>query len=384
MGAVQSRQYRNLLKEIGKTDAEIEQRIAEVWNTFFYDETERIYHEAGEDMGYLEDTGNHDARTEGMSYGMMMCVQMDRKEEFDRIWKWAKTYMYMDSGENEGYFAWSCKTDGTKNAYGPAPDGEEFYAMALFFASHRWGDGEGIFEYSREAKEILRAALHKGENGRPGAAMWNRDNAQILFVPGSPHTDPSYHLPHFYELFAEWAYEEDRSFWKRAARASREYLVTACHPVTGLNPEYANFDGTPFKRQLPWGNMGTFFSDAYRTAANIGLDSVWYGEDFGQYSVPLRMMRFFGTDLEACRCAYEIDGTPIDRPVLHPVGLLATMAQGALTVPYSNDPNSDFAVAKRWVEWFWNQPLRKGGRRYYDNCLYIFALLALAGRYRAW
>ena len=34
-------------------------------------------------MAYIEDTGNHDARTEGMSYGMMMCVQMDRKEEFD-------------------------------------------------------------------------------------------------------------------------------------------------------------------------------------------------------------------------------------------------------------------------------------------------------------
>ena len=27
-------------------------------------------------MGYLEDTGNNDARTEGMSYGMMMCVQL--------------------------------------------------------------------------------------------------------------------------------------------------------------------------------------------------------------------------------------------------------------------------------------------------------------------
>ena len=132
------------------------------------------------------------------------------------------------------------------------------------------------------------------------------------------------------------------------------------------------------------GQHGHIFSDAYRTAANIGLDAVWYGEDFGQYSVPLRMMRFFGTDLEACRCSYEIDGTPIDRPVLHPVGLVATMAQSALTVPYSDDPDSDFAVAKRWVEWFWNQPLRRGGRRYYDNCLYIFALLALAGRYRAW
>ena len=88
MGAVESKKYRNLLAEIGIGEEEIEARIKSVWDTFFYDETERIYHAVGDDLGYLEDTGNNDARTEGMSYGMMMCVQMDRKEEFDRIGKW--------------------------------------------------------------------------------------------------------------------------------------------------------------------------------------------------------------------------------------------------------------------------------------------------------
>ena len=378
MGAFETGNYRNLLKEIGIPEEEIAARIKSAVQTFFYDEEERIYHEAGSDMGYLCDTGNNDARTEGMSYGMMMCVQLDMKEEFDRIWKWSKTYMFMDEGENEGYFAWSCQTDGTKNAYGPAPDGEEFYAMALFFASHRWGDGEGIFEYSREAKEILKACLHKGENGRVGCPMWNHDNHQILFVPGSPFTDPSYHLPHFYELFALWAYEEDREFFKEAAKASREYLVKACHKDTGLNPEYGRFDGSPMDDQLPWGYFGDFFSDAYRTAANIGLDSVWYSEDLGQKEIPLRMMKFFGTSLEAVRCAYKVDGTPTERPVLHPLGLLATIAQGALVA----QTPEEMEVATKWVKWFWEQPLRKGVRRYYDNCLYMFALLALSGNYR--
>ena len=378
------RVYRNVFKEIGKSDEDVEKKIENAVRTFFYDSEDRIYHDAGADMGYLEDTGNNDARTEGMSYGMMMCVQLDKKEEFDRIWKWAKTYMYMDSGENEGYFAWSCTCEGKKNAMGPAPDGEEFFAMALFFASHRWGDGEGIFEYSREAKDILRACLHKGENGRAGAPMWNRDNAQILFVPGCPHTDPSYHLPHFYELFALWAYEEDRPFWKRAADASRDFLVTACHKETGLNPEYANFDGTPMTKDFPWGNFGNFFSDAYRTAANIGLDAEWFKTDKGHFAAPLRMMKFFKTDLEAVRCEYKVDGTPLMRPVLHPLGLISTIAQSALAIPYSEEKGSDFEIARKWVEWFWNEPMRKGGRRYYDNCLYIFALLALSGRYRIW
>ena len=96
-------------------------------------------------MAYLEDTGNNDARTEGMSYGMMMCVQLDWKAEFDRIWKWAKTYMWMEEGENEGYFAWSCKVTGEKNSHGPAPDGEEFFAMALFFALPQMGRRRGDF-----------------------------------------------------------------------------------------------------------------------------------------------------------------------------------------------------------------------------------------------
>ena len=384
MAAIETGKYRNVFKEIGKTDAEIEKKIKDTINTFFYDENERIYHPAGDDMGYLVDTGNNDARTEGMSYGMMMCVQLDMKEEFDRIWKWAKTYMFMDYGKNEGYFAWSCQLNGKKNSEGPAPDGEEFFAMDLFFASHRWGDGEGIYEYSREAKDILRACLHKGENKRPGHAMWNAKNHLILFTPGSPFSDPSYHLPHFYDLFAKWAYEEDREFWAKAADASRDYLKIACHPETGLSAEYANFDGTPMSKKLPWGYFGDFYADAYRTAANIGLDAEWFGIDKGQFDAPLRMMKFFGTDLEAVRCTYKIDGTPVDRTLIHPLGLLATTAQGALAIPYSDDENSDFAIAKQWVEWFWNKPMRKGVRRYYDNCVYIFALLAVSGNYRIW
>ena len=103
---------------------------------------DRIYFESGKDMGYMVDTGNNDVRTEGMSYGMMMAVQMNNKEIFDRIWRWSLKYMQHKSGIYKDYFAWSCKLDGTRNAQGPAPDGEEYFAMALFFASHRWGDGK--------------------------------------------------------------------------------------------------------------------------------------------------------------------------------------------------------------------------------------------------
>ena len=95
-------------------------------------------------------------------------------------------------------------------------------------------------------------------------------------------------------------------------------------------------------------------------------------------------MKFFDTDIEALRCVYTIEGKPLDQTVLHPLGLLATIAQGALAVPYSEEEGSDFKIAAKWVNWFWNQPMRKGVRRYYDNCLYMFAMLALSGNYRIW
>lgn len=388
MTAEEKRTYRNVFAECGHSEEEIQRRLKEIFDTIFHgSEEERFYHEAGADLGYLTDTGNDDVRTEGMSYGMMMCVQLDQKEEFDRIWNWALTYMYLEEGENAGYFAWSCRRSGEKNAWGPAPDGEEFFAMALFFASHRWGEGEGTCAYAAWARRILSDCIHKGEKPGTGEAMWNRENKQILFVPGSPFTDPSYHLPHFYELFALWANEEDREFWKEAAHASRNYLAAVCHPVTGMNPEYGTFDASPMEEEMPWGERHPyFFSDAYRTAANIGLDCEWFGVDEGQYGAPLKLMRFLRTDLEAARCVFAVDGTPVEQNVLHPVGLLAATAQGALTVSRdgSADGGADWATAARWVEWFWNQPLRTGARRYYDNCLYLFAFLALSGNYRIW
>ena len=389
MSNVKMSGYRNIFAEMGKSEAEIQAKLENAVREFFFGE-DRVYFESGEDMGYMEDTGNHDARTEGMSYGMMMCVQMNMKEEFDRIWKWVKTYMYMDEGYNEGYFAWSCQTNGTKNAKGPAPDREEFFAMALFFASHRWGDGEGMLNYSHEAKEILRACLHKGQNGREGTPMWNLENKQILFVPGVDYTDPSYHLPHFYELFAQWAYEEDRPFWAEAAKVSREYLVKACHPVTGMNSEYAEFDGSPMNRPIPWAQErhNWFFSDSYRTVANIGLDYEWCGQDVGQRAAAERLQYTLGVvNKENPYVIYEVDGTRIEEEARHPVGLMATTAQGALAIdgPITLD-SADPVVAQaaQWVERLWNEPLRKGDRRYYDNCLYIFALLALSGNYRAY
>ncbi len=372
-GAFHSGQYRNVFKEIGKTEAEIQSRLEDTFQQLFYgDKDTRIYYSTDTKSGYLLDTGNLDVRTEGMSYGMMMAVQLNKKEEFDRLWYWAKTNMYMTNGENAGYFAWSCNPDGTKRSNGPAPDGEEFFAMALFFASHRWGDGLEPFDYSVQAKELLRTCLHKGEDGSMGYPMWNPENKLIKFVPNCDFSDPSYHLPHFYELFALWAYPEDREFWKEAAEASREYLKISCHPETGLAPEYAHYDGTPNNDN----GYGHFFSDSYRVAANIGLDYEWFRGNDWEIEEANKIQAFFADKNPDDYRRYTISGEAFDEKSLHPVGLVATNAMASLA--------ADGANAKRMVELFWKTPVRTGERRYYDNCLYMFSFLALSGNFKIW
>ena len=242
-GAIQSGVYSNTLAEIGIGEEEARKRVEQVFETIFFDPEENFCHHTEEDAWCMVDTGNVDARTEGMSYGMMMCVQMDRKDIFDRLWTFTDRYMRLREGPNAGYFAWSVQLDGKHNAEGPAPDGEEYFAMALFMASGRWGDGEGIFNYSEQAREILRHVVHQHEMAEGGEPMWEPENHYIRFVPNMKISDPSYHLPHFYESFAQRADEGDREFWRKAAEASRNYIVQSADPKTGLSPEYADYDG---------------------------------------------------------------------------------------------------------------------------------------------
>src|SRR5690606_499475 len=148
--------YRNLFKEfLNKTDAEVTAKVNAAFQHLFHGgEDATIYYDFSGDEAYIVDVNNQDIRSEGMFYGMTIAVQLDKKAEFDKLWKWARTHMYVSSDQYAGYFNWQMEIDRNRNvlvADGPAaPDGEEYFAHALLLASRRWGDGQGIFNYGTE------------------------------------------------------------------------------------------------------------------------------------------------------------------------------------------------------------------------------------------
>ncbi len=398
-GAYAIGHYRNLFAEDGHSEPEIRAKVDAAYQQLFHGDaqTQAIAFEAGSNANgplmYVTDWANHDVRTEGMSYGMMIAVQLGKKREFDAIWNWAKSYMYISDPKAPSYefFAWSCKTDGTHNSEGAAPDGESYFAMALLFAANRWPGGKGIYDYRTEADNLLTAMVHRGVISAPGpremhsvGPMVHDDPPMILFVPEvmpEPFTDPSYHLPAFYELWSRWGPEADRAFWARAAETSRAFFVKTANPKTGLAPTYANFDGTPHATRFP--QSAEFGYDAWRVARNWSVDWSWWQKAPAERELSDRVQRFFESKgLNKYGPVYTLDGkdlgaTPGLTHEEHPGGLVGTNTVAGLAA-------TDRRRAKKFTEALWNAPIPSGENRYYDGMLYLMSLMHLSGEFRIW
>lgn len=385
-GAFETRQYRNLFAELGYPQSEIDAKLKQICYNLF-EGPNKVYFEVEDSLAYISDIKNNDVRTEGMSYGMMIAVQLDNKDMFDRLWRWAVKYMQHREGPREGYFAWSCKLDGTRNSQGPASDGELYYVTALIFASNRWGNDTGI-DYLKEAKYILDCAMAKDGTDRVTNFI-NMEHKLITFTPdtwGGTFTDPSYHVPAFYEVWARWADDGRSQLWQECADKSRAYLHTTIHPVTGLNPDYSHYDGSPYDTGRIIGKEFRF--DSWRVPMNIALDYSWACADkTWQQEYGNKIQNFlYEQGIDTFVDQYNIDGTTVSEvlgaggytALRHSLGLVATSAAVSLVC--------DHEKSKEFIDRFWNakhEPYEDGYfDAYYDGLLQLFAFMHLSGNYR--
>lgn len=400
-GAFATGYYRNLFAEGGHSKMEIRNKINSAFSQLFHGDptTQAIYFAAGASsngpLAYITDIKHNDVRTEGLSYGMIIAVELNKKQEFNALWNWSKTFLYHSSATHPsfGFFSWQARTNGETMSEFVAPDGESYYVMALYFAANRWGSGQGIYNYRQQADELLANMRHRrliagklfmtrGKTNRvldvTAGPLFNEEHKMVLFSPSTERpqfTDPSYHLPAFYELWARWGPQEDRQFWLDAAQASRDFFQRVANAVTGLAPDYANFDGSVVTNAWNRG-ASNFGFDAFRTAGNWSVDWSWWGKDPRERELSDKLQAFFeskGTADYGCR--FTLEGKQLDNR--HAQGLVAVNADASLAATNSNR-------GAEFVEALWNTPTPDGLERYYEGLLYMMALLHCGGEFRIW
>lgn len=352
--------YRNLFADVlGKTDAEVDKKLEDGFQSLFHGGSDAtIYYEVGSDQAYIKDINNNDVRSEGMSYGLMITAQLDKKAEFDRLWNWTKKVM---SPSGNGLFGWRASPPSSLTDTGSAPDGEEYIATALIFAGKRWNNSN----YVSEAQKTLGAMISAG--------LFDRNSKVVNFVAGSGYSDPSYVLPAFYEV---WACVDtaNKSFWQGAATNGRALFKKACNSQTGLAPYKSQYDGTPLS-----GNDGIFRDDAWRVVGNIMMDYNLFAVDATwQASFAKTYAAFWAKTqkLQPMPDELQLNGTSITTHADPAKGLIAQNGLVGFGVPDAD--------GKFFVQALWDMQPPKGQYRYYDGLLYMLATLHASGRFKLW
>lgn len=359
---------------LGKTDAEIASKLDDLWNHYFKgDNNSKVYYETSGTEAYILNTAENSVYSEGMAYGMMICVQTGHKEEFDKLWKWAKNHMWHNNGGEawEGYFAGICNTNGSRKDGTCHLNAEMYFITSLLFAANYWNDDQ----YMDDAQKILKLMWDN-----PQYKLFNPTTNVIVFLPTPGEmtfTCPANSLPAFLELFARWS-ETNRDKWTMTVSAARTQLYKSSNTKSGLFADYANFDGTPhYAEYLP--NSQKYYVEAMRCAMNFGADYYLFGVDATrQTEMAKRIIDFFEKD-GYTHARFNWDGSnasesyTVGETGCNAVACYALMGQ-----------ESYKETIKKNLQLAWDASLMTGQYRYYDGLVHYLAMLHLCGQFRIW
>jgi oligosaccharide reducing-end xylanase len=365
--------YPNAFRDLlAKSDSEIAAKVTNVFEQLFHGDaaTEAIYVPAGADQAYILDVLHNQVRTEGIGLGMLITVALDKRDEFDHLWRYAKSIQVAD-GPAEGYLPSFCGVNAdAPNCYDPF--GLEQIATSLLLARGRWQAVPGDIDYGREAATLLdlirnKEAYNCGVVDSITAPFDTRSKLpyDMPTAASAGVSRPSIVMPAYYDL---WHHATGDPFWSQAAAAARAYWQASANPTTGLMPEKATFDGTPVA------GFEIFDSECARVLFNMALDRIWSGGQPWLVEESNRLLQFFyGQGLTSYVHMFSLDGEPLDSN--HDRVLMS--ANGVLALVATADIRTEF------VSEVWNMgPPPTGANRYYAGIMQLTALLILSGQMR--
>lgn len=293
------------------------QHVQDWWNKWRVKYLTQTNCNAGEWRVQRTETGNtihkgcpeNDTVSEGIAYGMVVVVYMssatnNTKQYFDGLWRY-----YSNRVNGNGLMNWQYPYC---DSAGAATDADQDVVQALMMADKQWGSG-GAINYRNEAialaAKVLQHEITAGNDVRPGDG-WDGGN-------------PSYFSPYGYRMFGDYT---GVTRWYNVARRTYETIVnyyynsnltlnTQLGIRTGLQPNWCNYDGTPWSPGAWAMRADTWWWDAIRHAWRQGYDYVLYGTLNHQlaYDNSVRLSTFFKTKYNGnpalIKSHYELDGT---------------------------------------------------------------------------
>ncbi len=352
-------------KVLDRSPEAIAEKLDAAFEQLFYGDpaTEAIYFETGTRQAYIYNTSAQQVRTDGLAYGMMITVQLDRPEEFSRIWAYTAANNQYPAGPREGYLYWDCPESDTGC---PDPNGMQYAALALYFAAARWDEPD----YADAADHLLDVMLHREElNGGVVGGVLNVFDASANVVRTRPDlganlTTTSYVMPAITSLFAE--YGADRKRWQDITTRGRELTEVFLSTPTGLPTELAELDGTP-RFETPFG------AEAQRVGLNLAIDHLWHGTNWSTEVDAL--LGFFASQQPGYRAEYNAQ---TGEPLVNWESTALWATNGAAAIAATLPEREDF------IQTVWEMPIPTGDSRYYPGVLYLMSLMALSGQYRVW
>lgn len=304
---------------------------------------------AGGNLRVRRPQNSNDTVSEGIGYGMLISVYMDDKSTFDGFWNYAKAHR-----NSRGFMHWQINSSGQVIGQNAATDADEDMALALVFASKKWGGN-----YASEASALINAMLnHMVEAStwvvKPGDA-WG----------GSNCTNISYFSPGAYRIFASFT---GNSNWNNVVNKCYQIINAARNNSTGLIPDWCTASGGSTPEVDFDQYKDHYYYDAIRFPMRIAWDYLWFGDSQASSSLTTITNFFAGIGATSIHGGYYLTGGVIGN--YHDAGFVATAAAGSMGTSNVTFARALLAEMKRFKS-----------NEYFQDILRMMCLLVSTGNF---
>jgi len=205
--------------------------------------------------------------SEGQATGMLLAVWMNDQATFDAIWKATESGLW-SSGSG-----WYNRTKGNSGFSGGADVnicGALIFASALVDSGY-WAKPAGT-NYKDKAIVVLKSLA---------ANVIDKDNNyRINSWPGAGDgiRNPSFHMPEWYPIFAEFAALNGVTGmdWDAAANGAFDLIEAQPNSKRGMARNYSNGMGGLPSGGSSWPNSDDMGLDAIRVPYHMGMAAIWH------------------------------------------------------------------------------------------------------------